>query len=145
MTPKIPWTHTDPQKWHFPKEDRRGLFICVSGHSWDTKNEKISKYLFFSGLTYFLTFSASTKQIVYILIIVTCCVCILRSITLHNYESVQANDTQRNLIKNETAKWRNISLIKKRNISLNITFNEKNVIFSEMNKKPNYFAKYQFQ
>ena len=61
MTPKIPWTHTDPQKWHFPKEDRRGLFICVSGHSWDTKNEKISKYLFFSGLTYFLTFSASTR------------------------------------------------------------------------------------
>ena len=35
--------------------------------------------------------------------------------------------------------------IKKQIVSLNITFNEKNVIFSEMNKKPNYFAKYQFQ
>ena len=46
--------------WHFPKEDRRGLFICPSRHLGDTENQKKSKYKFFSGLTQFLSFSALT-------------------------------------------------------------------------------------
>ena len=39
-------------KCHFPKEDFRGLLICVSRHQKDSKNLKIMKYKIFSGLAY---------------------------------------------------------------------------------------------